>query len=51
MLVLLQSTPGNAAPPAARAADAALDRALSELVAMPGGPPRGDRGRAAWAVA
>jgi D-alanyl-D-alanine carboxypeptidase len=39
MLVLLQSTPGNAAPPAARAADAALDRALSELVAMPGGPP------------
>ena len=39
VLVVLQSTAGHAAPPAPRAADAALDRALSELVAMPGGPP------------
>jgi D-alanyl-D-alanine carboxypeptidase len=39
LVVLLLSSDGYAAPPAARAADAALDRALSELVAMPGGPP------------
>jgi D-alanyl-D-alanine carboxypeptidase len=38
LLAMLQPTAGQAAPPA-RAADAALDRAMRELVAMPGGPP------------
>ena len=39
VLALLWCTAADAAPPTPRVADAALDRALSELVAMPGGPP------------
>ena len=39
VLVLLVSNDGQTASPPARAADATLDLALSELVAMPGGPP------------
>ena len=37
LLVMLETAAGHAAP--ARQADAALDRAMRELVDMPGGPP------------
>jgi D-alanyl-D-alanine carboxypeptidase len=43
VLLVLFSAPGNAASPSPHAADAALDRALSEFVAMPGGPPEPSR--------